>query len=342
MFWVLLTVACVGDEAPTPTPTPTARLLLVNLPADEAPHTFATEWWYFNAHLQTDDQERYALHYVVFQVVAGPLGLMLHVGQAAVADPQSGRYITGEHIGSPQGISGSESPGFRLRLGEWLMEGADGEYRLRANLRGTSFDLELQDTGQVLFHGEDGLVDFGAAGMSYYYSRPRLTVAGTLDLDGVSKEVTGLAWLDKQWGDFEPLPVAWDWASVQLDSGLDLMLTRVVDSEGGLVEAYGTLGRDDGTFVHLNEGEFTFLPVRGETWESPQTGAAYPTEWEVTVPEYGIDVVLKPLLQDSEYVSNALGVVYWEAGVSVSGTQAGAAVSGQGFVELTGRTKRSE
>ncbi len=342
LLWVLLTVACAGNETPDPTHTPTPNLLLVNLPADEAPHTFATEWWYFNAHLQTKDQEQYALHYVVFQVASRQHGLVLHAGQAAVADPQAGRYIIGERIAGPKSASAGGTPGFHLRVGEWLMEGADGEYRLRADLSETSFDLDLWDTGQVLFHGGNGLVDFGEAGMSYYYSRPRLTVAGTLNVNGVSKEVTGLAWLDKQWGDFEPLSIAWDWASVQLDSGLDLMLTKVVDAEGGLVKAYGTLGRADGTFVHLSEGDFTFLPRPGETWESPRTGAVYPTEWEVTVPKYGVNVVLEPLLRDSEYVSNTLGVVYWEAGVSVSGTQAGMAVSGQGFVELKGRTRRSE
>jgi predicted secreted hydrolase len=311
--------------------------LALLLPADEAPHAVQTEWWYFNIHLNGPGGDRYALHYVIFQIAEPESGRLLYVGQVGFANAQSGSYVTGERVATAAGLPVTPEPRFDLRIGDWSIEGTSGAYRLKADVQGAAFDLELTGKGLVLLHGDDGLVDFGASGVSYYYSRPRLAVSGTLTINSETKPVTGLAWLDKQWGNFQPVSIAWDWASIQLDSGVDLMLTRVVDGEGGPVVLYGTLGRADGSVVSLGDGDFQLEPLPGETWVSAESGDVYPMVWRVRVPAEEIDVTLEPLVPGAEYISAALGVVYWEAGVTVSGTQAGQPVGGQGFVELTGR-----
>ena len=313
----------------------------LTLPADEAPHAYQTEWWYFNIHLSAGDQERYTLHFVTFQVTEGESGRVLYVSQAALGEAQSGSYVTGERVATSD-RRGKSGPGFKLAVGTWAMEGDAGEYRLRADFRGVAFDLLLKGGGHPLLHGGDGLVDFGAAGVSYYYSRPRLTVSGTLTTGGQTISVQGLAWMDKQWGNFQPVAISWDWASIQLDSGASLMLTRLVDSGGKPLELYGTYRRADGTTRHLGGNDFDFQSVPGQTWESPQTGAVYPLQWRATLPREALDIVLEPLIAGSEYVSDVLGVAYWEAGVSVRGTQAGKPIGGQGFVELTGRDRSRE
>ena len=69
----------------------------------------------------------------------------------------------------------------------WTMQGAGGHDRLAAASAAAGFGLDLAlgpDERPVVLHDDDGWIDFGPAGGSYYYSRPRMPLAGTLTLDG--------------------------------------------------------------------------------------------------------------------------------------------------------------
>ena len=141
-----------------------------------------------------------------------------------------------------------------------------------------------------------------------------------------------MAWLDKQWGNFQPVAVEWDWASIQLNDGADLMISSLYEREGPLIERYATLRRAGESPQTLTADEVSFTP--GEpTWRSPVTGTAYRTHWNVDVAaEEGLSLLLRPLEEESEYRSETIGVTYWEAGVDV--LDPSGEVVGQGFVEL--------
>jgi predicted secreted hydrolase len=65
----------------------------------------------------------------------------------------------------------------------------------------------------------------------------------------------------------------------------------------------------------------------------------------VAVPVAQLVLELTPALRDQELDTTAsTNVVYWEGEITVAGTQAGHAVAGLGYVELTGYAKsgRSE
>ena len=110
----------------------------------------------------------------------------------------------------------------------------------------------------MTLHDEDGYVDFGPAGGSYYYSRPKMTATGTLTLDGETFPVTGTAWFDHQWGDFISVGGGgWDWFAVNLDDGTDLTLSLVRAADGSYPLIYGTLTRPDGSTEHLPREAFT-------------------------------------------------------------------------------------
>ncbi len=330
-----LTVACGSSDSSTPT----ATLPPLVLPADEAPHDFQTEWWYWNLHLQPSsvlrtglpDDPRFFLHYAVFQVQEQESRRTLYVAQIGVADAETGSFASAERIvAQPQPLDT-----FAFTFGNWIMaaEAARGRYEIKGGAGEITFDLRLQSASTPILHDGNGLVDFGASGISYYYSRPRLEVMGSVVVAGESFDVRGVAWLDKQWGDFVPVTISWDWTGIQLESGIDLMLTRVLGADGQPVAVYGTLGKGDQASIrHLREEDFTFEPEPASIWVSPATGASYPTRWKVTIPEEEIDIILRPQVRESEFVSNGLGVIYWEAGMHVEGTHEGLA-----FVELTGR-----
>lgn len=324
--------ACAAD--PTPTPTPPYGLPPLRLPADEAPHDFLTEWWYFSLHVEAESGARFPLHHVLFQVREPSSGRTLYVAHASVADAATGKHAQGERIRIEPAPLPAAGDGFAFEAGDWEISGAAGDYRLRGGAGAYAFDLNLTGGGDPLLHGEDGLVDFGVAGVSYYYTRTRLDVAGSLSTPSGVETVSGTAWFDKQWGDFQPVAVSWDWAGVQLDDGRDLMLSRLFHADGRPIAVYGTLGGPGGA-VRLDEDEFRFEPAPGAEWRSADTGAVYETEWRASVPRESIDVTLRPLVEGAEFRSRALGVIYWEAGVDAVAPD-GRAI-GRGFVELTGR-----
>ena len=329
---------CGGDPPPSPLPHGLPPLAL---PADEAPHDFRTEWWYFNIHAgEEGGSRRFALHYVLFQVREQVSGRTLYVAQAGLTEASGDAHHKAERFRTTeQPIPGREN-GFDFTIGDWQFAGDGGEsFTLRGGVEDSRFDLDLTG-GAPLLHDDDGLVDFKEAGITYYFSRPRLEVRGVVTLPSGPVNVSGLAWYDKQWGDFQPVAVSWDWASMQLDDGRNLMLTRLFDGFGASIYVYGTLQQRDGQVRRLSEGDFAFEPAAGSAWTSPDTGASYDARWRVRVPSEDIDAELVPiaaaLASQAEFRSNALGVVYWEAGVDVI-TSDGARI-GQGFVELAGRT----
>ena len=331
LFFTLATLlaAC---SSPGPTPTPPYGLPPLTLPADESPHDFQTEWWYFNVHLTDENGGRLALHDVVFQVQELASGRTLYVRQVGLADGATGTHAVSERISREEAPLSTPSGAFALPGDGAWMEGSGGRYRLTGNAGGVAFDLRLAATSDAVLHDDDGLVDFGEAGVTYYYSRPRLQVTGEVVRAGdTPTEVTGLGWLDKQWGNFQPVVVSWDWASVQLDDGTDLMLSRLLNVNGGDLDTYATLREPGGDTRRLDADAFTFLPGDA-AWTSPRTGTRYLTDWRVIVPSAGIDVTLQPLLAESEFPSATLGVTYWEAGVDVVDRDGN--VVGQGFVEL--------
>ena len=331
-----LTAACAAatpTPAPTPTPTPPYGLPPLELPADEAPHSFTTEWWYFNVHLWSEDGSRYTLHDVVFQVQDVDSNRALYVRQTGFADVAAGTHATAERLRSQPEPPTGEADVFRAGFGDLFISVQEGaRYRLAGEVGTTAYDLTLLATTRPLLHHDDGLVDFKKAGITYYYSRPRLDVSGTVAAAGAAPvSVSGLGWMDRQWGDFQPVAIGWDWASLQLEDGTDLMLTRVFDADGTTVESYATLRRGGGAARLLAADEFTFAPT-GPTWTSERTGTSYATTWRVAVPGEVDALTLEPLVAGSEFVSGALGVVYWEAGVEARAGDG--RIVGQGFVEL--------
>ena len=96
----------------------------------------------------------------------------------------------------------------------------------------------------------------------------------------------------------------------------------------------GTLVESDGETRRVRAAEVT-LEVLGY-WTSAQTGARYPSGWRVRVPSTSLDLEVRPWIPAQEMRTS---FTYWEGAVRIDGTSAGAPVSGQGYVELTGYAK---
>ena len=69
-----------------------------------------------------------------------------------------------------------------------------------------------------------------------------------------------------------------------------------------------------------------------DTWTSTR-GATYPSAWRLSVRPLDLELEIRPVMAAQEL---DLMVRYWEGAVDVTGTSAGEAVTGHGYVELTG------
>jgi predicted secreted hydrolase len=350
--------------APATRPSRPADPISIVLPRDDGPHDRLTEWWYYTGHLRASDGTRFGFEYVIFRAERGafPTSWVSHL---AVTDESSGRFLygqrleTGPHVDrSPRGADGSPS-GFDLVLAAaptalvggqppgWSMSGGSGTDRLTATLApaeatrtgsrgGLGLDLQLTATKPPALHGDDGWIDFGPAGGSYYYSRTSMAAAGTLTLDGTALAVTGSAWFDHQWGDFISVGGGgWDWFAVNLADGTDLTLSLVRDADGSYPLIYGTVVAPGGAVSHLDRLAFTVQVT--DHWTSPTTGATYPAGWSVSIPRLDLEVALAPTVAGQELDTRATtGVVYWEGSQRVAATRAGVPLRGEAYVELTG------
>ncbi len=323
--------------APTPAPLPP-----VTFPQDEAPHHDLTEWWYYTGHLHgTDSAGRahvYGFELTFFQTLRGQFP-PYYAAHFAVTDVTRGHFNYDDQAASepPTVIpaSGSRS-GFDLRLGGWTMRGLGGHDHLDAGMAGYAIDLDLTGVTPPALHGGSGIITYGPAGFSYYYSRPRMLAGGTLSDHGSPVRVSGQAWMDHQWGNFVSLAGAgWDWYSIQLDDNTEYMLYVLRDAQKRPLTVFGTYVSPDGTGHALAASDIHAQAL--STWTSPHTGGTYPSGWRVTITSQTLSIALIPLVRDQELVtSHSTGVAYWEGDVAISGSRASKPVRGEGYVELTG------
>lgn len=335
----------------------------VVLPRDDGPHDRLTEWWYYTGHLRAAGGRRLGFELVVFRAERGSLPVSwashlaitdetegrFHYAQRSEIGPQVARTGTPEAAGRAFAFAMSgfdpAAPGSAPRA-PWLLAGGDGRDVLSAAATAEEvagdpaaaigLELELAALKPPVLHDGEGWIDFGPAGGSYYYSRTRMAATGLVVLGEERLEVEGTAWFDHQWGDFISAGAGgWDWFALNLDDGTDLTLSLVRAADGSYPLAYGTLVEPDGTARHLDASAFR-VEATG-VWTSPVTGTAWPAGWRVSVPDRDLELAVRPTVAHQELDTRATtGVVYWEGSQRVSGSRAGRAVSGVGYVELTG------
>ena len=139
-----------------------------------------------------------------------------------------------------------------------------------------------------------------------------------------------MSWFDREWstsalGEDQE---GWDWFSLQLDDGREIMLYQLRLKDGGIDPfSAASFIEKDGTVKHLKADDFEILAL--DTWKSPETGTLYPSKWKVTIPEQDIQLTVTPAISNQELL---LSFTYWEGAVKVVGDS----LSGKGYVELTG------
>ena len=287
------------------------------------------------------------------------------IGHFAITDVGHEQFhVAQRYARGSLGLAGAQSSPFRVWLEDWSMEtagariGSDpgreardpagaasaaistndelaGPWRIHAVDKNSAIDLRLIPLKPPILNGVNGLSQKSSqpGNASYYYSMSRLQTDGTLRVDGIDYAVTGLSWLDREWGSsaLAREQHGWDWFALQLSDGSDLMfynLRRIDGSQDS--HSAGTWIRADGRALPLSREDVT-IDVQ-EYWDSPR-GGRYPMEWQIQVAPLGLNLHVNPVLKAQELSTN---VRYWEGAVDVRGQRAGNEITGRGYVELTG------
>ena len=328
-------------------------------PRDHGPHpSFRTEWWYFTGNLSTAEGREFGYQLTFFRSAltdSASFALQTpaesspwrtrHAWMAhfALADGGADAFHAAERFSrGAAGLGGAElrpdERSLRVWVDDWSAESTSHDVfplRLRASDGAVAIDLVVRSGKPIVLHGERGLSRKGAerGNASYYYSLTRMPTEGVIRTSAGSFAVTGDSWLDREWSTsvLSSGVVGWDWLSLQLSDTTELMMYRLRRADGTHDPfSAATIVDASGRTRVLAAADFTMTPTA--RWEAPD-GVAYPVEWSVAIPAADLVLEVTAPVRDQEL---NLAVRYWEGMVRAQGTRAGEAVTGRGYLEMTG------
>lgn len=344
---MITAVPATRGDAPFQQAVPGRELLF---PADHGKHPdFQTEWWYFTGNLTSGGDRQWGFQLTFFRRAAVRESSSarsawavrdLYPAHFALTDVQNGRFFHADLI-SREGPGLAHAAGDRLfvKVKDWTAEQQGDRIRISARHNGYAVELTLEPGKPVALHGNRGYSrkGTGQSQASYYYSLTRLKAEGAITFDSTPYSVTGLAWMDHEFGSsiLSEDQAGWDWFSLQLSDATELMAFHMRRRDGSFEQPFGTLVERDGKVASLSG---TDLRIRATaTWASPRTKATYPSGWIIEVPSKSISLRVTPLVADQELTAErSTGVTYWEGAVLAEGTRNGNSVTGRGYGELTG------
>lgn len=330
----------------------------LTFPRDHGPHpAYRTEWWYFIGNLTDERGRPYGYQLTFFRsalTAAAPpreselASNQLYMAHFAMTSAPADRHLSFERFSrGAGGLAGAQGePDFAVWLEDWSAhQTGPGTYELSASVQHDdgpiALHLTLRETRPPLLHGDAGLSQKGPepGNANYYYSLVQLETTGELTLAGERLNVTGVGWMDHEFGTsfLSGDTKGWDWFAVQLENGVVFMFGEFHNGLGGERSVYaGTLAFPDGRQFKLEEDDFE-LQALGE-WTSPRTGITYPAGWRALFPAHEIELTIEPLIADQEM---AVTFIYYEGATRVQAQIADQRVSGVGYVELTGYSDMS-
>lgn len=337
-------------------------------PQDHGPHpAYRHEWWYLTGLLRATNGELFGFEVTFFRLGLRPAdpasasadgrasspaaasrwrARQVYAAHFAITDVNRGQFFhAARYARDALGLAGAQAQPFAVRVNDWSLSQAPdapalagapaSHWRLQAADQDYQLQLDLGGGAAPVLNGDGGLsIKADARGAaSYYYSMPRLQAAGRITRGGDSVPVSGLVWLDREWGSgsLGAQQQGWDWFALDLDDGSVLMFYALRDRNGRRD------GHSAGTFVDAT-GHATALANEDvditvlRRWISPR-GGQYPAQWNLRVRSQGLQLRVTPLLADQELSTQPR---YWEGAVRAVGRRGAVPVGAQGYVELVG------
>ncbi|MCE9788356.1 lipocalin-like domain-containing protein [Shewanella chilikensis] len=332
----------------------------LQFPKDHLPHPrFRQEWWYLTANLTTQSGEPLGLQWTQFRIALSPdepessspwATNQLYMAHSALSFQHSHQSAerwargalaaTQDKAAHPQGAQDKTQAGamglpLRVWLDNWRWQSqaASGPNSglfpasLQVSEEDFAFELQLDSQAELQIQGDKGFSRKNAAGTvaSYYYSQPFIRVKGKVRHKEQWLQVSGNAWLDREWSSefLSRGQQGWDWFALRLDDGSALMLFQLREQENKAFFS-GKRMYPDGSGHPL---ALDNISLSVKDWQQTASGR-YPVAWQLELPGESLSLTLEALNPNA---AMNLSIPYWEGPITIKGTQ-----TGVGYMELTG------
>jgi predicted secreted hydrolase len=322
-----------------------------DFPRDHAAHDkFKTEWWYFTGNI-SDGNDHFGYQFTIFRnaIVAEKDSIIddwtttqNYLSHFALTDVSNNQFYYDEKLSRQSvGLAGTIANPLKVWLEDWQIKGDYSLgydkpiFKINAFSDNYGIDLELKPEKNPVFQGENGLSAKSntPGNASYYYSYTRLNTSGKVIINNKTFYVNGWSWMDREWSTsaLEQGQKGWDWFSIQIDDNTEIMYFRLRGKDNKTSNfAKGAFIDKNGKKINLSQDQVNLDVL--EYYENDNK-SQYPSKWLLNIPDEKIKLTITPLIQDQEL---KLSVRYWEGAVKVEGVKNGSAISGHGYVELTG------
>jgi predicted secreted hydrolase len=309
-------------------------------PADHGSHPdFRIEWWYVTANLTDANGTAYGAQWTLFRQAMNPgpqqqgwANQQIWMGHAAITRADV-HYFSEAFARGGVGQAGAEAEPFHAWIDAWQMRGLEGvgndsisPLELSAAGADFAYALRLEADHALVLQGNAGYSVKSQQGQaSYYYSQPYFKATGSITIDGRPVDVTGLAWMDREWSS-QPLAsdqTGWDWLSLHFSQGEKLMLFRLRRADGRHFIS-GKWFSPEGNDRQIASAEIIMTPKA----VTEIAGRNIPTGWDIAIPEQKLSISCTPL-----NVKSWMGTrfPYWEGPIRFAGSH-----NGVGYLEMTG------
>lgn len=321
----------------------------IQLPEDHQAHNaYRHEWWYLTANLENSKGEVFGVQWTQFRIALTPevrqnatsskdLGdegwnsRQLYMAHSAITTPNL-HYAQEKWSRAHSQLAGVDTKPFRVYLDNWQWNSASQEMfpaTLSVNADTFSYELSLSSEAPFQLQGDNGYSVKSADGSvaSHYYSQPFIDVTGNIHVGGETHQVTGQAWIDREWSSQFLLgsQQGWDWFALRLDNDTSLVVFQLRENQKGADNyAYGRLMYRDHDGVTIRADELS-LEVKNTT---DLNGQPHPTTWQLDIPTHEISLTIDAINPNAKM---PLTVPYWEGPVRIEGSH-----QGYGYMELTG------
>lgn len=329
-----------------------------SFPRDHGRHDgFKIEWWYFTGNLTATDGSNREFGYQVtfFRSQLAPSidehrsvpdsawrTRDLYFAHAAISDITNTTFWHDDRVsrGHPELAEASEAT-LDVRLLDWRCAlGPDGSITMNAHAAGVepshAIMLKASPTTEPLLQGPGGLNPKGVTPghASYYVTLTRLETEGVLRVRGEEIPVEGLTWMDHEFASnqLEGEQAGWDWISIHLDDGRDLMAYQLRTADGTPSSTWATIRSPNAPPRYLTGSAVTFEPAA--TWRSDATGGAYPQQWTVRIDGLA-PITIQTRFTGQELRTGADSDIAYFEGAMEALDESGRRI-GLGYIEMTG------
>ena len=320
----------------------------IRFPEDEAVHDHIVEWWYFNGHLVDNDGCNYSFMDCLFRVDVKkvkipfisriPLKISYfthsilteHKTKKCVRRIAPFSIISDDSFSKPTLCANYINPQLKYGYTNCVIEKISG---VGYYIKNEDIELFMESSKKPLLVGATGYLDL-CSKKTYYYSLTNLKTEGRIKIKDKWINVNGKSWMDHQWANTCYSKDKWDWFSLQLHDGTDIICFLYDD---GINKTYcSDISYPDGRQEHFDDIEL--IPMN-RRWTSPESKATYPLDWTIRIPSRNIELILEAQVEEQEMIFGSIN--YWEGPLNVTGEINTSKITGVGFMELVGYPSRN-